>query len=120
MRVYDTDFNTNQLKAHNIYRYLHESTQPLELDPNLAADSQEWADHLVNCSRGRPTTAGECPTTFLLMHSEGSGVDYGESLEYNPNIMKLLGSWATDTWYSEIDNYDWNDPGYSSLTENFT
>eukprot|EP00198_Chlamydomonas_reinhardtii_P008756 XP_001698093.1 predicted extracellular protein [Chlamydomonas reinhardtii] len=82
------------LARHNLYRTKHQA-QPLAWSTRLQKEAQDWAD---NC---------------WFEHSQTS---YGENLALgHPSIEA-----AIDGWYSEVDKYDFSNPGFSSGTGQFT
>jgi hypothetical protein len=91
----------NWLAHLNRYRAMH-SAQPLVISQVLTQSAQKVAD--ANAAIGR------------LEHSKGN---YGENLAYTgyPDGNVTL---AIDLFYSEVDVYDWKNPGYSDRTGHFT
>lgn len=85
----------------NHYRAMH-SAQPLVISQVLTQSAQKVAD--ANAAIGK------------LEHSMGN---YGENLAYTgyPDGNVTL---AIDLFYSEVDVYDWKNPGYSPKTGHFT
>jgi len=82
---------------HNYYRSLHEDTPPLEFSQELADAAFEWSTYLNEIGR--------------LEHDFFSG--HGENLGWNTNPNRA-DDWATRAWYeTEIDLYDYNNPGFS-------
>ncbi|XP_002164046.1 uncharacterized protein LOC100200105 isoform X1 [Hydra vulgaris] len=93
------------LAEHNRLRALHLNTPNLVLDSALTASAQKWADYLQNSN------------TFV--HSKAKG--YGENLYYSSGYP--AGSdcvRASNSWYSEIKSYSYNNPTFSSRTGHFT
>ncbi|CAJ0950811.1 unnamed protein product, partial [Ranitomeya imitator] len=97
-------FEQDFLAAHNKYRKLHGSP-PLQLSRDLCKSAQKWADHLLSIQ--------------TLQHS---GSKLGENLYYKSSSKPkdLAGHEPVDSWYSEIENYDFSKPGFSSNTGHFT
>jgi len=82
------------LNIHNEYRSLHQDTNSLQWDEQLAGTSQQWADYLAANNSFR--------------HSKLSGV--GENLYMfgtsdDIDITKACET-AVDSWYAEIKDYD--------------
>ncbi|XP_071337917.1 Golgi-associated plant pathogenesis-related protein 1-like isoform X2 [Trachinotus anak] len=100
----DASFQQEFLKAHNTYREKH-NTPPLTLSSELTAAAQKWADHLL--------AAG------TLKHSDTQD---GENIftMYSSATITLTGKEAVDSWYSEIKDYNWSQPGFSGNTGHFT
>ena len=101
-------FGELQLQAHNDYRAEH-SADPLLWDADLASAAQAWAETLESNDDG-------------LVHSDTLYV--GENLAYYSNSDEaaqtetLEGtSWATDQWYAEGSDYNFQSPGLSSNPE---
>ncbi|KAM9324102.1 uncharacterized protein PAF06_000100 [Gastrophryne carolinensis] len=97
-------FEQDFLSAHNKYRKLHNSP-PLTLNQELCKSAQEWANHLLSIR--------------ALQHSD---TELGENLYYksSSNPRDLTGNEPVDSWYSEIKNYNFSKPGFSSNTGHFT
>ncbi len=84
------------LQAHNEYRALH-GVPPVTWSDTVAASAQRTAD--------------SCPTG----HSGGS---YGENLAWASYDLGEEGT--VKFWYDEEPLYDYNNPGFSSVTGHFT
>lgn len=82
------------LAAHNAYRAKH-SAPPLKWNSTLASYAQKWSD---GCE---------------FKHSGGP---YGENLAMGYADWKSV----VDGWYSEVKDYNYNNPGFSSSTGHFT
>ncbi|XP_077332352.1 Golgi-associated plant pathogenesis-related protein 1-like isoform X1 [Lithobates pipiens] len=97
-------FEASFLSAHNKYRKLHGSP-PLKLNRNLCSSAQKWADHLLSIR--------------ALQHSN-SGL--GENIYYksSSNPQDLPGNEGVDSWYREVQKYNFSKPGFSSATGHFT
>nr|DBA21336.1 TPA: hypothetical protein GDO54_017993 [Pyxicephalus adspersus] len=109
LRLHEQGINTKQfeedfLSAHNKYRKLHGSP-PLQINWDLCKSAQKWADHLLSIRS--------------LQHSN---TDLGENLYYksSSNPRDLPGNEPVDSWYKEIENYNFSRPGFSSNTGHFT
>ncbi|XP_078282635.1 uncharacterized protein LOC144608559 [Rhinoraja longicauda] len=99
-----SQFEQEALDAHNYYRNLH-ATPPLIYNTSMLADCQAWADVLA--PRGE------------MEHSETKN---GENIWYkwSSGEMEFTGKDSADAWYSEIKDYDYNNPGFASETGHFT
>ena len=97
-------FNEVQLCMHNYYRNQHLSTPALAYDPVLAADAQEWSQHLLE-------NGGS------LVHAQGTG--QGENLAKNTDL-NALRSWSIVAWYDELADYNYAEPGFTPETGHFT
>lgn len=91
-------FKYQILDEHNIKRALH-GVDGLEWDEEVYAAAQAYAD------------AYTCDGT--LVHSGNSL--YGENLAYGYSTRGTV-----DAWYSEIEYYDFNNPGYTPGVGHFT
>ncbi|XP_065665316.1 uncharacterized protein LOC100200226 isoform X2 [Hydra vulgaris] len=95
-------FKTEALNRHNEYRRNH-GVGSLTWSSKLESSAQNWANNLAK--KG-------------YMQHEQQNV-YGENIA----VMKgseLTGGKATDMWYDEIKDYNFNNPGYNSQTGHFT
>ncbi|XP_076868031.1 GLI pathogenesis-related 2 [Brachyhypopomus gauderio] len=100
----DKSFEAEFLQTHNTYRSQH-GAPPLTMNQTLCRSAQSWAEHLLSIR--------------TLKHSDGS---YGENVYYSSSSVpkKLTGHEAVDSWYSEIKDYRFNRPGFTSGTGHFT
>lgn len=87
---------------HNEYRFRH-GAAPLQWSAELAWEAQQWAENLAR--------SGE------LRHNDDDSV--GENLAGMVGG-ELTGREATDMWYDEIEDYNFDNPGYSEDTSNFS
>lgn len=87
---------------HNEYRFRH-GAAPLQWSAELAWEAQQWAENLAR--------SGE------LRHNDDDTV--GENLAGMVGG-ELTGREATDMWYDEIEDYNFDNPGYSEDTSNFS
>lgn len=95
-------FKTECVISHNYYRTFH-NAPPLRWSPLLATEAQNYADRLVK--------------TGSLSHSGQK--DHGENLAYTWDS-PLSARGAVDLWYDEVQDYDFDSPGYTSDTGHFT
>ncbi|CAK6959670.1 uncharacterized protein LOC128364991 [Scomber scombrus] len=100
----DASFKKEFLETHNAYRAQH-STKPLTYNGELNAAAQKWADHLLSISS--------------LGHSDTKD---GENVYnmWSSTPLNLTGKEAVDSWYSEIKDYNWGNPGFNGNTGHFT
>nr|XP_046241962.1 Golgi-associated plant pathogenesis-related protein 1 isoform X1 [Scatophagus argus] len=100
----DQSFKKEFLETHNAYRAKH-NAPPMTFNSELSASAQKWADHLLAIS--------------ALQHSDTKD---GENIYnmFSSSTIKLTGKEAVDSWYSEIKDYKWSNPGFSSNTGHFT
>jgi uncharacterized protein YkwD len=94
------------LERHNYYRAKH-GVDNLVRNSELEEISQEYTSYLV--------------TNNLFEHSNNMyNSDYmGENL-YQGTLMSNIGESCTDLWYSEISDYDYNNPVFGYDTGHFT
>ncbi|XP_017289457.1 Golgi-associated plant pathogenesis-related protein 1-like [Kryptolebias marmoratus] len=100
----DEDFKKIFLDTHNMYRAMHKASL-LTYNSELCTNAQEWADHLL-----KEKKLGHSPT------KDGENVYYFSSTV----CAKQKGNEAVDSWYSEIKDYDFNNPGFKSGVGHFT
>ena len=101
-----TDFQKSALDAHNNYRAKHHVGK-LVLNQELCDIAQKYAEELAR--------------TGNFAHSGNSFHDdnMGENL-FACYGMKITGKMMTDDWYNEVNQYNFNNPGYISGTGHFT
>ncbi|XP_034548136.1 Golgi-associated plant pathogenesis-related protein 1-like isoform X2 [Notolabrus celidotus] len=100
----DESFLQEFLETHNAYREKHNAPL-MQYNDEMNATAQEWADHLL--------AAG----VF-----EHSSTNDGENIYnmFSSVAIELTGKEAVDSWYSEIKDYDWSNPGFKGSTGHFT
>ena len=90
----------------NNYRAYHQA-QDASWDEGLANQAQQWVNHLASTGR--------------LEHGGADGAGQNLFMTYDtaadPNSVCIA---ATNAWYSEVDKYDYNNPGFTSETGHFT
>uniref|UniRef100_G1N724 Golgi-associated plant pathogenesis-related protein 1 n=1 Tax=Meleagris gallopavo TaxID=9103 RepID=G1N724_MELGA len=97
-------FAEEVLKAHNDYRKKH-GVPPLKLCKKLNRGAQQYAEELA--------------ASRVLKHSsESANGKCGENLAWASYDQP--GKDVADRWYSEIKNYSFQHPGFSSGTGHFT
>lgn len=102
-------FQNEMLKKHNDYRIKH-GVPPLQLDAQLNNAAQQWANTLAS--------------TQQFKHSGASG--QGENLYVAGTTSTQLppitaeADRAADSWYAEIKDYNYRQPGFSGTTGHFT
>ncbi|XP_075550570.1 Golgi-associated plant pathogenesis-related protein 1-like [Dermacentor variabilis] len=87
------------LRRHNEYRLLH-GVPSLQLNNKLNRIAQGWAQHLADIRDLEHKGSGE------NLYTGTSGMSNGEQI--------------VDYWYSEICNYDYNNPKIDDSTGHFT
>jgi len=97
-------FRQDSLRAHNAYRSKH-GVPALKLSDKINAVAQEWADYLI--------------ANDAWQHSGNK--KYGENLYISiGSSAQEQGQRSVDSWYSEIKDYKFENPGYSQETGHFT
>ena len=93
------------LEKSNYYRQLH-GVPDFQISDEIADNAQRWADYLASTERFKhsPTNLGE-NLAMYLNDSEDDDKFFDK---------------AVNSWYSEIDLYDFNNPGFSISTGHFT
>ncbi|MGW4719562.1 CAP family protein [Nocardia sp. NPDC004260] len=102
------DFPQAGLTAHNKFRARHGSPV-MTLDQNLINSAQKCAQYYVDkgeIDHSCPYKNGAGENLWL---STGGIADASRSVEM-----------ATQMWYDEVKDYDYNDPGFSIRTGHFT
>ncbi|XP_061527132.1 Golgi-associated plant pathogenesis-related protein 1-like [Phycodurus eques] len=100
----DASFQREFLETHNAYRAQH-NTPPMTLNNELNAAAHEWAHRLL--------------TLGAAQHSDSND---GENIyfKWSSVPIKLTGKEAVDSWYGEVQQYNWRNPGFQSNTGHFT
>ncbi|MBH8564826.1 secretion protein [Nostoc sp. CENA67] len=94
---------SDAVSAHNTYRAKHSSPN-VTIDNTLNQSAQAWAETIA--------AKGD------LVHSTNQN-NVGENIYWGGDSADL-GSAAVQEWYSEIQNYDYNNPVLSDSTGHFT
>ena len=103
MRIEVVEEMRECLHAHNILRGMH-TTPPLEWDYQLEEAAQKWAVHLA--------------MTNTFSHADGN---FGENIwMIGPTNQPAACSSAISDWYNEIKQYNYQNPGYDSVTGHFS
>ena len=94
------------LTRHNYYRPQHQ-VNDLTRVAAIESIAQSYSNSLV--------------TLGYLQHSSNKylGNNLGENLYWGPKNSDI-GNESTDSWYNEVSDYDFNDPGFKSGTGHFT
>jgi uncharacterized protein YkwD len=100
------EFIKEAIEAHNKYRQLHGAAK-LQHDPQLSLYSQIYAEKLAELDN--------------LKHSDCLMGDkqIGENIAMQNGAM-LSAKQATDLWYNEIQDYNFDNPGFNMSTGHFT
>ena len=99
-------FIEDALQKHNELRKEHGSG-PLILSEDLNKIAQEYSEYLAKIDE--------------MKHSKNTykGDDLGENL-FCCSGTEIQGEYMTMSWYNEINDYDFNNPGFKSGTGHFT
>ena len=102
------------LAEHNRVRALHTDTPPMELGDEQMESAQAYADKLVNDWEG--------PGTSPLKHAawddrRGQGENLAYTRAETPEAACIK---ATNKWYDEVEDYDYDKPGFAMNTGHFT
>lgn len=96
------------LEAHNMYRARH-GTPPMVLVQDLLTNAQQCAQHYA----GKGTIDHSCP------YKNGAGENLYLAVGGTPDAVQHVKA-ATQGWYNEIKDYDFNNPGFTYRTGHFT
>ncbi|KAG5270927.1 hypothetical protein AALO_G00173910 [Alosa alosa] len=97
-------FAEEVLHSHNEYRRKHQAP-PLKLSSKLSREASRYAESLAS--------------TRILKHSvESSKGSCGENLAWASYDQS--GKDVSDRWYNEVQQYNFNRPGFNSGTGHFT
>ena len=102
-------FRTAALNAHNTYRARH-GVSKLTLNSSLNTMAQNYANTMASTD-----TFAHSPSSSRKLNGQA----VGENL-YGCRGMAVTGDSATKSWYDEISQYNYNDPGFKSGTGHFT
>jgi len=101
-----TKYQRECLESHNIYRAKH-GVQPLTLDKKLCELAQAWSDHLLDNDKfqHRP----DCKFGENIYSSWSSA-----------SKIKIKGKDAVDSWYKEVEKYNYDTETGNAGTGHFT
>ena len=99
-------FQQSALEAHNKYRKKHHVGN-LVLSKDLCDIAQKYAETLARTGN------------FAHSNAKYNGKNMGENL-FACYGMKISGDGMTDDWYNEVNDYDFNNPGFIKGTGHFT
>ncbi|XP_020908986.1 Golgi-associated plant pathogenesis-related protein 1 isoform X2 [Exaiptasia diaphana] len=99
-------FTKKSLDAHNKYRSQH-NVPLLTWSSELAREAQAWAKNIAKKNK--------------LMHAKDRKSGEGENIFMSSSAdFDDAGADATDSWYSEVKNYNFKKGGYQPNTGHFT
>ena len=94
-------FGKQALDAHNRYRAAHQAP-PLSWSSVLARDAENWAKQIAREGRLPHDDCKDGENVFMVFGREIDGSD------------------AVDSWYREVEKYNFNKGGHQSNTGHFT
>ena len=100
------EFQKSALEAHNKYRRKHH-VGDLVLSKDLCNIAQRYAETMARTGN------------FAHSHAKYNGKNMGENL-FACYGLKISGKMMTDDWYNEVNQYNFNNPGFVSGTGHFT
>ena len=99
-------FIESALKKHNKYRALH-NAESLTISEDLNKIAQKYAEYIASIS------------TMVLSENQYNGDSLGENL-YWCSGMLINGADMNTPWYDEMNDYNFDDPGFQRGTGYFT
>ena len=99
-------FIESALKMHNEYRAKH-GAPPLIINEEINKIAQQYAEHLASID------------TIVHSTNQLNGERIGENIYWCCGT-QIDGAEMTTSWYDEIAEYDFNNPGFQKGTSNFT
>lgn len=96
------------LETHNMYRARH-GTPPMALTQDLVTRAQQCAQYYA----GKDTIDHSCP------HKNGAGENLYLAFGGTPDAVQHVEA-ATQGWYNEIKDYDFDNPGFDYKSGHFT
>ena len=100
------EFQKSALEAHNKYRRKHH-VGDLVLSKDLCNIAQRYAETMARTGN------------FSHSNAKYNGKNMGENL-FACYGLKISGKMMTDDWYNEVNQYNFNNPGFVSGTGHFT
>ncbi|XP_033096957.1 uncharacterized protein LOC117101177 [Anneissia japonica] len=98
-------FQKEALESHNEYRSMH-GTPKLKLADDLNKIAQAYAEELAK--------------TDSFRHSKCDGIGENLAMHFSSKSTDYCGGEATKQWYSEIEKYKFDRPGFTPGTGHFT
>ena len=96
------------VSKHNTYRATHNSPN-ITIDNSLNTSAQAWAENIASSGNFEHSNTPNVGENIYASYSSESSVD-----------PTTLGNGAVEDWYSEIKDYKYESPGFSSETGHFT
>lgn len=101
-------FRDAALKFHNKYREMH-SAEPLVWDSEVAKFSEEWCKYLRDNDKFEHSSKNGYGENLYKSFGSGSG-----------GTPAIIGERATTSWYNEVEQYNFDEPGFKAGTGHFT
>eukprot|EP00121_Abeoforma_whisleri_P011648 Awhi_evm1s10750 len=100
---------TTIINKHNQIRSQY-CADTIEWDNDLALEAQQWANHCPSIHSPQASDDKICGAVRCNQVTSGENVAWGYS------------TWdqVVDAWYSQVQSYDFNNPGFSDTTGHFT
>ncbi|NEQ68309.1 MAG: secretion protein [Symploca sp. SIO2D2] len=96
------------LSKHNSYRGTHNSPN-MTLSSSLNSSAQNWANHLASNGVFEHSKTNNVGENLFVSYTSASSVDSA-----------ALADQAVTSWYNEVSDYDYANPGFSGKTGHFT
>uniref|UniRef100_A0ABI7WYC5 GLI pathosis related 2 n=1 Tax=Felis catus TaxID=9685 RepID=A0ABI7WYC5_FELCA len=118
-------FNNEVLKAHNEYRQQH-GVPPLKLCKKLNREAQQYSEALASTrilKHSPESSRGQCGENLAWASYDQTEMQTQSLYPRPPEVRTLTsapGKEVADRWYSEIKNYNFQQPGFTSGTGHFT
>ena len=119
----DDEFNQKMLDAHNRFRTMH-GVPPLNFDSTLAEGARQWIEHLVKTqvqTEEQLTQLQKQMEHPYIVHAysdKSCRPDIGENIFSSAFNAEL--ETGPEKWYSEVEMYDFENPGFQPEARNFT
>ncbi|MBW4614765.1 MAG: CAP family protein [Desmonostoc vinosum HA7617-LM4] len=96
------------VSKHNTYRATHKSPD-ITIDKSLNTSAQAWAEKIASSENFEHSKTPNLGENIYASYTPATSVD-----------PTTLGNGAVEDWYSEIKDYKYESPGFSSETGHFT
>ncbi|WP_392531695.1 CAP family protein [Nostoc sp. C117] len=96
------------VSKHNTYRATHHSPN-ITIDNSLNTGAQAWAEKIASSGNFEHSGTPNVGENIYASYSSETSID-----------PTTLGNGAVEDWYSEIKDYKYESPGFSSETGHFT
>ncbi|KAI4875777.1 hypothetical protein NFI96_024292 [Prochilodus magdalenae] len=116
-----SNFAQGFLQTHNTYRKQH-GAPPLTINQDLCRSAQAWAEHLLSIKKLKHSQAEYGENLYYAWSSGPKTLTGKRTVVYllSYESVPLTGCEAVDSWYSEIKDYNFKKPGFTSGTGHFT